>query len=344
MSEFMQCTPRETRRAVIDCLRADLVPFVESSPGCGKSAIMRSISDDFGLQMIDHRLSTSAPEDLSGLPRFDEDGKARFSPFADLFPLESQEVPDEKDGWLLFLDEANSASKAVQAASYKLVLDRAVGQHKLHNRCKIAMAGNLATDRAIVNPLSTAMQSRVVHIEMKIDFNEWLEDVAINEGYDSRIIAYLSYRQGHLFDFKPDHNDKTFACPRTWEFMNRLVKGNSTDNDRIKLFAGTISGYIATEFVQFCKVYHNMVRIEQILEDPYGCPVPQDVSTKWAVITHMTENLNNETIEKISTYADRFDMAMRVLYYRMMMLRHPEWRTHPVFQKAVQTVTAYLNS
>lgn len=63
--EIYTCTPREVRKFVKDCLFAGLVPMVHSSPGMGKSAIMKSIASELSLKLIDHRLSTSAPEDLN---------------------------------------------------------------------------------------------------------------------------------------------------------------------------------------------------------------------------------------------------------------------------------------
>lgn len=209
-----RCTPRKIKEYVRDCIYAGLVPYVHSSPGMGKSAIMESIADEEQLHLIDHRLSTSAPEDMSGLPRFDEDGQARFAPFADLFPLQSAKIPKGKQGYMLFLDEFPSAKREVQAAAYKLILDKKVGQHRLHDHLVITAAGNLMTDRAIVNPIGTAMQSRVVHLEMELNYEEWLYDVALKNNWDSRIIAYLSQFPDKLMDFKPDHNDKTFCCPR----------------------------------------------------------------------------------------------------------------------------------
>ena len=214
MTDLYRCTPRQVKEFVTDCLFAGLVPFVQSSPGMGKSTIMRDVAKDLQLKMIDHRLSTSAPEDLSGLPRFDENGRAVFAPFADLFPLEDTPKPEGKEGWMLFLDEFNSASKSVQAASYKLILDRMTGQHRLHQNCVITAAGNKATDRAIVNPIGTAMKSRLVHLSMDIDFDEWMQDVALKDNWDKRIIAYLSQYPSKLMDFKPDHHNKTFCCPR----------------------------------------------------------------------------------------------------------------------------------
>src|SRR6185437_5875943 len=159
-----------------------------------------AVAREYGLQLIDHRLSTSAPEDLSCLPRFREDGIATFAPF-DTFPTDDMPIPEGKQGWLLFLDEFNSASKMVQAAAYKLVLDRMVGQRKLHPNVVIVAAGNLSTDRAIVNPISTAMQSLLIHLTMELDFNEFIEDVALPQQWDGRIIAYLNYKKSALHDF-----------------------------------------------------------------------------------------------------------------------------------------------
>ena len=116
------CTPRQAKSLIIECIEAGLVPALHSSPGMGKSSIMKAVAKEFGLFMIDHRLSTSAPEDLTGLPRFRADGFAEFAPFADLFPIVGAEIPEGYNGWLLFLDEWNAAPRTVQAACFKLIV------------------------------------------------------------------------------------------------------------------------------------------------------------------------------------------------------------------------------
>lgn len=337
-----RCTPRQIRSHVVDCLEAGLVPFVRSSPGMGKSSIMRSIADEAGLSVIDHRLSTSEPTDLSGLPQF-VNGRARFSPFDELFPVEGTPVPKGKEGWLLFLDEFNSAPKAVQAACYKLILDRMVGQHRLHANVVIAMAGNLDTDRAIVNTISTAMQSRVVHLEMEISHKEWLEDVALKENYDSRILAFLNRFPSKLMDFRPDHQEKTFCCPRTWEFMNRLVQDKPVTDEKAALYAGTITSGVAVEFIQFVRVYRNLVSVKDILASPTTCDIPVDLNTRWALICHMMEKVTEKNFDGLSTYANRFPLDFRVLFYRSALIRQPELRQHPAFAKAMVELSRYLN-
>ena len=109
-------TPKETRASIIECMEAGLVPMVTSSPGLGKSALVKQIAKDFNLEVIDIRLSQCAPEDLMGLPMRNANGKAEFVPFS-MFPLEGDPLPPGKVGWILFLDEFNSAPKSVQAAA-----------------------------------------------------------------------------------------------------------------------------------------------------------------------------------------------------------------------------------
>jgi hypothetical protein len=347
MSELYSCTPRQVRKFINDILQAGLVPFVQSSPGLGKSSIMRSVGAENNLKLIDHRLSTSAPEDLSGLPEFFTNGngqrRARFVPFGDLFPLEGDTIPEGKDGWMLFLDEFNSASKSVQAAAYKLILDRQVGQFNLHSNVVVTAAGNLAGDRAITNALSTAMQSRVVHLEMQVNFEEWLYDVALKENYDSRIIAYLSQFPSKLMDFRPDHKDKTFCCPRTWEFVNRIISGRVVTDSDAPLLAGTITSGTAVDFVQFCKIYMDLITIDQILADPAKCPLPNDQNMRWATISHMMEKVDTKNFSQLCTYVDRFSVDFRILFYRSTLVRNPALRQNPAFVGAMATLGKYLN-
>lgn len=129
------------------------------------------------------------------------------------FPIEGDPIPHGYSGWLLFLDEATSAPPAIQAAAYKLILDRMVGSHHLHKNVAIVCAGNLETDNAIVQPMSTALQSRLVHMELVIDHQEWI-DWAVQNDIDHRITSFIGFKPSALFTFTPDHTDKTYACPR----------------------------------------------------------------------------------------------------------------------------------
>lgn len=339
-------TPRQTRRYVERCILSGVVPYITSSPGMGKSSIVKQIADDYGMILIDHRLSTSAPEDLSGLPRFREDGRAEFSPFADLFPLEGDPIPEGANGWLLLLDEFPSASKSVQAAAYKLILDRMTGQKKLHPNVAIVCAGNLQSDRAIVNPIGTALQSRMVHINMQVSFDEWLDDVAIPQKWDERIIAYLSANQPHLMDFDPNHENSTFCCPRTWEFVNKILKtgdkGQIPAEDTV-LLGGTITTGIATSFVQFTAVYKELVSLQEIMKNPEEARLPNKPDLCWATVTSLSTQIDMSNYVEIFKYVRRLQQTtFRILFYRSIMKTCPDLASTDEWRQASVELGRYI--
>jgi hypothetical protein len=343
MSGYHTLTPRLMAKSVERCFRVDRTPFISGPPGVGKSAIVKQIAARHQLAVIDHRLSTSDPTDLSGLPDRGGD-KATFKPY-DIFPIKGDPLPEGKKGWVLFMDEMNAADRSVQAAAYKLILDRQVGQHDLHENVVIAAAGNRLTDRAIVADLSTAMQSRVIHLELEVSHREWLEDVALKNNYDHRILAFLSDNKGMLHDFKPDHGEKTFCCPRTWEFMQDLIKDMSIPemDEYVALLAGTITSGVAVNFIQYSKVFEHLPRTADIIKDPDSVRVPNDNPTCYALTLTLTDYVDEKTIENIGKFMDRMGMEHRILFWRTMLAQRSDLREHEVFARSVISLNRYLN-
>lgn len=96
-------------------IKAKLVPMLDGSPGIGKSQISHQIARDYNLKVIDVRLSQCDPTDLLGFPQI-IGNRAGYVPM-ETFPIEGDKIPEGYVGWLLFLDEFNAASPAVQAAA-----------------------------------------------------------------------------------------------------------------------------------------------------------------------------------------------------------------------------------
>lgn len=329
-------------------LLSGLVPYLKSSPGIGKSSIYKAFAKKHKLFFIDLRLSGADRTDLNGLPDI-KDGKAIFAQFEEHFPLETTPIPAGYDGWFLLLDEFPSAPRDVQAASYKLILDKMIGTKKLHPQVLLALAGNLASDRAIVNPIGTALQSRVVHINLVSHHNSWMNNVALPFKYNYRVLAFLNQFPSKLNNFHPDHEESTFACERTWEFTNNLVDtldrlGHPIGDKHIPLFAGAIGEGIGVEFVQYCKIINDVVKVSEVLQNPNTCRVPTDISLKWAAVTSLAENTDENNIATILEYIERFDASMAILYYRSVLVRNPQLRTAPAFSSAMLKLSQFINS
>lgn len=311
-------------------IKARLVPMVTGSPGTGKSSIIHAIANEYRLKVIDVRLAQCDPTDINGFPTVSGD-RAGYRPM-DTFPIEGDAIPEGYTGWLLFLDEMNSASQAVQAAAYKLVLDRMVGKYHLHKNVAIVCAGNLETDNAIVNPMSTALQSRLVHLELVSDVDEWL-NWAYEKGIDHRITSYIKFKPGNLYAFSPDHTDQTYACNRTWEFADRVMKVTDNDDpDRLPMLAGTLSEGVAREFIGFCKIDQDLPKIHQIVDDPSGVQVPREPSILFALTGSIGHNANPDNLTPLLRYVKRLPKEFQVVTLRETVRRNKTLLGHPAIQ------------
>ena len=323
--------PSKLREAMIRCLFAGLTPLVTSSPAIGKSDITQSIAKEYRLKLIDFRVPQADVTDFNGLPFRNEQNRAEFLPF-DIFPLEDDPIPEGYDGWMIFLDELTSAPKHLQSPAYKLILDRMVGTKKLHPRVVIAAAGNLASDKAIVHEMSTALQSRLVHLELALSHSEWM-DWAVKNKIDSRILAFLQFKPDLLHKFNPDHNDKTFAAPRTWGFVSKLIVGQPVDMADLPLIAGAISPGPAQEFISFVKVFDELPKLADIIASPTTIAVPFEPSIKFALSTVLAEKMDSTNVGALCEFLERTPVECRVLCMRMLRQRAPEMMRSEHIQK-----------
>lgn len=249
------------------------------------------------------------------------------------FPIESDDVPEGFNGWLLFLDEFNSASPAVQAAAYKLVLDHMVGQYKLHNNVAIVCAGNRDTDNAIVESMSTALQSRLAHIDLTVDYKEWLS-WAIDNDIDHRITSFIRFKPSQLYTFNPDHSDHTYACPRTWEFANRIFKDKEPNEElMVHKLSGLISEGVAREFLVFCKIYKSLPSIEDIVGNPEKLDVPDEPSILFALTGMIAHNMTKENADTLIKFIKRMPVEFQVVCLREAIKRNKTITASTAIQK-----------
>lgn len=319
---MQQVSLKQATEFAFQTLKANLVPFITSSPGLGKSAAVRQLAKRFNLKLIDVRLAQEDPTAINGFPAI-ESGRSTYAPPV-RFPLEGDELPEGYSGWLLFFDELNSAPRSVVAAAYKIVLDRMIGEHNLHERVRIIAAGNLATDNAIVNDMGTAMRSRVVHIPVESNPTNWL-DYAAKSGFDTRVVSYLSYQPNKVNNFKrfDGSSDETFACERTWEFVSKILKANYPDQtkpipqDIAHLLAGTV-GSCAYELVTYTEAFNDLPTIQQVLTDPMNCALPEAPAVRYLMTGMLVGNATLDNADTIVKYVSRMPKEFSMIFVKLL--------------------------
>jgi len=296
------------------CIQNKIPVFVWGPPGVGKSHIVRQASDAVGKEsgqkrgFRDIRLAIRQPVDICGVPVADLKNSTTRWLTPSFFPRTGV---DEEFG-SIFLDELNSAVQAVQAASYQLVLDRAIGEYLVPNGWAILAAGNRAEDRALTYDMPSALRRRFVHLEVEPDVDDWIK-WANAHAIDYRVMAFIKFKGvSGLFDFDPRQHTRSFPTPATWHTISNLlgcgVKPTTTGVGKA-LITGAVGNAAATEFIAYCDLFAELPTVEEILDKGVLPPCPSSMDRRYGLSMMLTSSLNAtpddrymERLRRFSTY------------------------------------------
>jgi hypothetical protein len=311
--------------------------FLWGAPGIGKSSIIKQIADEKEMGFIDLRLALMDPTDLKGIPFYDKESHtALWAPPAFL--------PREGEG-ILFLDELNSAAPSVQASAYQLILDRKVGEYELPSGWAIVAAGNRESDRGVTYRMPSPLANRFVHFEMEVDVADW-KYWAYKKEIDERIISYISYKQEHLFTFDVKSDVKSFATPRSWEFVNSILKSGITQELILDSISGAVGRDVAVGFLSFAKVMHRLPNIDDILASGSG-EYSDEVDVLYALSTGLVSALlkdnSDENLDNLLDYTLGLKSEFAVLIVQDLQRSGVSMEHSATFKKWVEKF-AYLLS
>lgn len=320
----------DLREALIPLIEAQIPTFIWGSPGVGKSSLVSQIAQEKNMKFIDLRLSLLDPTDLRGIPFFNADEKKAVWAKPEFLPDE-----DSEEFGILFLDEINSAPPTIQAAAYQLILDRKIGEYTLPKNYSIIAAGNYENDRGVTYRMPTPLANRFVHLNFDIDFDSW-KLWAFKANMDKRIISYLSYKPSDLFMFDPKNSSKSFATPRSWKFVDDILKSNLD----VKLLENVISGAIgeqtAQEFLNYCKVMEKLPNIQDIILGN-EIEIPSKNSVLYAmcigIVYALKENNTTKNLTNVLNFSLKLDGEFTIMLIRdiqknnMDIESSPAWKT-----------------
>lgn len=282
--------PRSVKRSISHLIEKKVPIFLWGPPGIGKSSIVNQIAKEKNIAYIDLRLSLLDPTDLRGIPFFDAKNDQAVWASPSFLPDGSQ-----KEG-ILFLDELNTAAPMVQASAYQLILDRKIGEYTLPEGWAIVAAGNRESDRGVVFRMASPLANRFVHLEMEASVEDWVE-WAKKSNVDKSIIAFISYRPDALFTFSSNNDEKSFATPRTWSYVNDILESTPEEDLLLPLISGAIGEDLAASFLGFRSVASKIPDINLILAGECS-DVPDETSALHMLSTALTMRIDEDTRTK----------------------------------------------
>lgn len=229
--------------------------IIQGGPGIGKSAIVRQVADraDLPVQVMD--LVVYEPVDLRGLPIVD-DGTCVWTP-----PDWSAQARDRDHG-VVFFDDLGAAAKAVQAATFRLILEGEVGAAKLPDGWLRIAATNRRDDRTVHHPIPAPLANRFVWLGLEPDVDDWVA-WALRNGLDERVVAFVRAMGDRVLTTKP-RRDGPFATPRSWEFVSDYLR--TADEVQPQAVLGAVGTGSGTELLEFLEVADDLPDVDAILE------------------------------------------------------------------------------
>ena len=236
--------------------------MLHSSPGVGKSAVVKQITEEMNIGFIDVRLGAMEAADVQGIPYVGTnaagDTEMKFST-PEWFPTD----PDSKG--ILFFDEISNANIGVQHAAYRIILDREIQNgEKLPDGWHIVAAGNLKGDKTGAKDIAPALANRFgIHLEIDANREEFV-NYALSTGIDSRVIGFLEWKPDALYRFDPKKNEFAFPTPRSWEALSELLGVGFKDNELSTVVSGCVGEATTHEFMSFLKYFSKLPSMADI--------------------------------------------------------------------------------
>jgi AAA domain (dynein-related subfamily) len=322
-----QVGPKAAKKSIRKAIKVRRPTFLWGPPGIGKSDVVKQIGQDLDREVIDVRLALWEPTDIKGIPYYNADqGKMVWAPPAEL-------PTDPESTAIIFLDELNSAPPAVQAAAYQLILNRRVGTYKLPDGVDVVAAGNREGDRGVTYRMPAPLANRFVHLEMKVDFDDFQDWATLNKVHPE-VVGYVGFAKQDLYDFDPKSPSKAFATPRSWVFVSDLLSEDDVDNDTLhNLIAGAVGDGLAVKFMAHRKIAGKLPKAEDILDGKVKDLQIKEVSAMYSLTVSLCYELKDRAEKKVKGWDGMADS-----FFRYMMDNFP---TELVVMGAKTALTNY---
>lgn len=276
-------------------------------PGVGKSQLVAQVADKHSVPLIDIRLSQLEPSDLRGIP-FRSDNLVEWA-----VPRMLPDAERHGDAGILFLDEITSATPAVSAAAYQLILDRRLGEYEVPDAWVIFAAGNRQGDRGVTYSMPSPLANRFTHFSFDVNVDDWVQ-WAHRHAIDEKIIAFLRFRPELLFDFDPALDPVAFPTPRSWVFahhaLQKFESGSPILRNALQACVGDAAGIELNAFID------NLDHLQDITAILAGenVTVPDSIDLQYALAASLvgravsvsSDSDGQRQIGNILNFASRF--------------------------------------
>ncbi len=301
--------------------------MVEGHIGSGKSSILYSLGRL--PEFANHKLYyfDCSSKDLGDLmlPRISSLDAG--SPFAEFVP--HWELGLHEDGpIILMFDEFGKANPSVKLACLKLMLERSMGNRKLHPESIVFGATNLSNEN-VGDMIPSHGLNRMAFVTMRKPTNlEWIE-WGYSNGVHPAVLGWaretpqlfqefqdVKDPKSNPYIFHPSEMRKGFVTPRSLHAASDWihVQDKMSRKELVSALMGTIGDRGALDLEAFITLANDMPKLEDIKTKPTKAPVPTSPAAMCMVVYRSLSSVDPTWIAAWMTYMERMPLEAQALF------------------------------
>ena len=305
--------------------------------GLEYSEDFRDINDEKKFLLLVFIVHQYDEAEFKGLPFPNEDRTGTIYLPLGLMPTKGQ--------GLIFLDEINLARRGVQNNCFQLVEDRKLGFYVVPDGFMVVGAGNKDSDRSNIQDTPMPLNDRFFHAELKIPpvndveigdkiIKGWVNDFAIPNGVDNRVVYYLMYQPQDIHTYDPSSSvvEPAVGTPRSWTKVSHVLKGVPADNLELtrRLTAMKVGTALADKFVGWLAM-SKKYDVDAIYRgENFEAPKAVDIlySLTSAIVSYYLEKQDSKTAVRFIQISNAFRRE-----HQVMMLDHAKMGDPELFER-----------
>jgi hypothetical protein len=249
--------------------------------------------------------------------------ETEFYPNA-LFGMREGDIPH-----IYMFDEFGKAARPLQNACLPIMLERRVGERKLHPASLIFATTNLGAE-GVGDMLQSHSRNRMIVVTMrKPTADEWIENFAVDAGIMPEVIAWVretpqvmegfdtvEKADDNPYIFHPKAPRLAFVTPRSLEKASDILKQREhmQEDTVIHALRGTVGDRAALDLRSFVALADKLPAWKSVIGDPKNCPVPSNPAASVMLVFTAVSRTEEANVTPWMTYLQRMPKEAQALY------------------------------